>query len=299
MTMKKSVGSGSKPYRCPHCGEKWVGVTNRVASRPLKPDAVAFANQHASNTCSFLKEPGTGKERRINMSDEDYLCRRKWMDVYLSYLEKGEKEQPPTPPPNPCDPVSKCPDTNAPPPPEVPCAITLMYATCEHSSSSHRTAEPGQIIDVVPGTTHGPDDIDLIAFVQNRCGKHPTWTITGQPDMRGTEARFPAMAPEIAKKWIPVVHPEVYSVACSCCNGSTSSLEVHAYPPNELATILELNQAFELILQGIEALQKAANKSGLVKWEWEKFKGRIEAKAHWKEYDDLRAYYYYSISVAL
>jgi hypothetical protein len=81
---------------CPNgCGKEWIGTSSRRADTPLDPDATAAADEASAANCARLKNPD-GTSRNLTMSDDDYYCRRVWMDAYLAALEKkkGKKTGP-------------------------------------------------------------------------------------------------------------------------------------------------------------------------------------------------------------
>lgn len=94
---------------CPYsCGKEWIGSSNRRAKKPLDPDATAAANQTAWENCPRLID-ADGTKRKITMSNDDYFCRRVWMDAYLETLEKkAKKKLPPKPKVDPKCPVFPC-----------------------------------------------------------------------------------------------------------------------------------------------------------------------------------------------
>ena len=95
-----------KKYKCPVCGKEWAGVTNRRANQPLNKKAVEEADKEVWTKCKdrLGTDPITGKGRKLTMSQDDYLCRRRWMDAYLAVLNEEPKPEKP-----PKDPVKKCP----------------------------------------------------------------------------------------------------------------------------------------------------------------------------------------------
>ena len=94
---------------CPHgCGKEWVGTSNRRAKTPLDPGASAAANNASGANCERLKR-FDGSIRSLTMSDDDYTCRRVWMDAYLEAFDKKKpKKDPPKPKVKPEDPVMPC-----------------------------------------------------------------------------------------------------------------------------------------------------------------------------------------------
>jgi len=87
----KAAPGGGKLYVCKDCGANWTGTTNRRAARPLESEAVEAANKEVWTKCAkrLGTDPKTGKGRKLTMSSDDYLCRRKWMDAYLKAV--GDK----------------------------------------------------------------------------------------------------------------------------------------------------------------------------------------------------------------
>lgn len=99
---------------CPHgCGKDWVGSSNRQAKQPLDADAVAKANTAAWANCPRLTNPD-GSHRQLTLSDDDYYCRRVWMDAYLQALAHKKKPgtTPDKPKVDPTSPVVPCPKAN-------------------------------------------------------------------------------------------------------------------------------------------------------------------------------------------
>jgi hypothetical protein len=290
--MAKSIGTGSKQYVCPYCGEKWTGTTNRVAKRELNQKAIAFANTEVDKSCPHAKDPQTGHSRPLTMSQDDYLCRRRWMDAYLSYTEEPivqEKTE------TKCgDPLQPCP-----PPgkvaPTVKCAILDIVASCEHHEEGARVARQGETLEVVPGSTYGVDKIELEASVQKACGEHPVWTI-GDETKKGVKQTFDAQPPVTSKIWLPSTSPRKYSIECNCCNGPSGKLEVSAYPANQFGVNLDLKKSLEKLRKVLklaeEALEVVAER-----FEWKFLEGKIAAEAKWKEHTDRRAFYNYKIAI--
>lgn len=78
----------SETIVCPHgCGKQWTGESNRVADQPLEPEASAAADQALRANCTRLLQPD-GSVRALTMSDDDYCCRRVWMDNYLAAIDQ-------------------------------------------------------------------------------------------------------------------------------------------------------------------------------------------------------------------
>jgi hypothetical protein len=291
----KSKGQGTTKYQCDACGESWVGVTNRVADRPLNEKAVACADSESYASCPRLTDEA-GQTRPITFSSGDYLCRRKWMDAYLTCLQ-----EPPVvpPPPKACDPVVGCP-----PGPVVPaavkCALIEISGECaHHGEEGARVAREDLTLEVVP-SSYGSDKIELRANVQKACGAHPSWTISENGTQTGQKASFKASGPVVQKflLWLPSISPREYAVTCSTCNGS-ASLQVHAYPPNEFAFNLDAKKG---VIKVIKKILHVAEKvldaiSGKFEWKW--LEGKLNAEASWKEYKDYRAYYGYKLDVNL
>jgi len=103
----------SKKTVCPHgCGKEWIGTTNRRAELPLDREATAAANQDSAANCPRIANPD-GTIRQLTMSDDDYYCRRMWMDAYLEALaRKKAKKVPPKIAIDPEEAIVPCPKAN-------------------------------------------------------------------------------------------------------------------------------------------------------------------------------------------
>jgi hypothetical protein len=107
---------------CPNgCGKIWVGTSNRRAEQPLDPVAVAAADQASHSNCARLKQ-ADGSYRQLTMSDDDYLCRRAWMDAYLAALgaDSGKKKSPTS------KPAAKPAPKRPPDHPVIPCEKAML-----------------------------------------------------------------------------------------------------------------------------------------------------------------------------
>lgn len=304
ITVLHVAGLRESRYYCDYCDKGWNGVTNRRATKPLNQAANEAANKEVWEQCAERLEtkPKTRKGRRLNLSRDDYLCRRRWMDAYLAYEETEDKEDPP--PDNPPSCVINCPKEKPPKKDIYACMVQTVEATCAHGRKAvyrspsfymHRLYGSVQQLQIVPDERWAHEIVHLHAVVHKSCGSHPVWSLDGAKKNKVTsDFSLEARAPIVAHLWTPRTSPKVYTVEC-WDHYSATKIVIEAFPSVEFKVDVNLDK-FKDIYDKIKKVVEIAAEVAADKFKWEFGLVKVIANGQWKEHTDHRAYYGYAIA---
>jgi len=164
----------------------------------------------------------------------------------------------------------------------VICRLLSAKYTCEHG----RSPQDGVLCVVPTSYASIGDKITCTSQLQGGCGKHTAWSIGGMwtSTATGTSTSFNAKTFKPAvTAWLRLhkVDPQTYTVGAEACQGSASSVEVRAYPPDKVEAKLDFTKLRKAIKDGLAVLP--LSETDKEKFEPDFLNFSISCSEQWKE----------------